>query len=1019
MNSDKMSEHNDVIRRWEAFRFIAIYESSEDEPEKLEKGPKKLPKEIMQNYYSIADYFGYRIKPKSKYSSKDKSVGENKNCWTMEMVPEPEGGFVLPPFVAWYLGEKDALKDIKCSLPERIEDSYLVIKEKEKREISPNLSQKEAIREAFKYPVSIITGPPGTGKTETILNLASCVINNGMTIAVVSNNNSALSSIWDKMEEYYALANDDRRWDGTDEEKKRIIDLYNSYLASGNKNVRKKTRENETKRKHEGKSLSAVKSGDDPFSFDDLRKRPFVTSTIHSIKRQYKPNEQSDEPKEYLYDFVVIDECSQVNPLQGLAAVSMARSHVVLVGDANQLPPVYSQKKEEIDREIRDYFKGKENENERYCWISCEQGKKNDEKSFLEKASEILAGEGITGTLLNEHWRCPYEIINFCNKEVYGGELDIKTKASRAEIPQIRVLWFEGDYQEAKRSEEKKDSKRRNGKKDLKNDEQGGSHINRRQVSIFMDEELAQIKRFVEEGKSVAILTPYNAQINELSEAISRSSLAKHRDTLSIGELADRDDKPEDNRQLDKSGREKTKAPENPYDKKKTNGKKKSKDRAISDEGDDFKELTPILTIHKVQGHGFDVVYLLIVDDGDWEYPWSQHKRLINVALSRAKEQVCVITSSHLMKEDMQRALTGYYVEPKEQSDDPKNVDDQRFLQKFLQYFVDDYGAGDVEAVTELSERFGFHKARSKSVFDMALPRVQEGIKGAFLSGPEVAMAYALLQLEGVDKVYGQVGLKNIFEDENELSDKTIDFIICDKNGNILLGIEVDGVIHDNERNIEIDKNKAEELFIAAKETGRNCNVYRLKPMYKVNKDHYKIGFGNDDTSDGIRHYDMEKLYDGGKVEDGFCLLRIDTGKTQNEMEAIGKIIRQKRAEYEKNPEQALIFTAKSLSQLGVKDNGKAKRVLVKEKLIAGQTKKESENKYKNYSKHNKQVVLMKADGKQRPTECGAGMGIVVAYGLNKGNDRDNLYISYAFTERGEELLRKNLKKELEEAGAI
>lgn len=63
-----------------------------------------------------------------------------------------------------------------------------------------NLSQKEAVKNAFTKSISIIEGPPGTGKTQTILNIISNAIINKKTVAVLSNNNSATDNVFEKLE---------------------------------------------------------------------------------------------------------------------------------------------------------------------------------------------------------------------------------------------------------------------------------------------------------------------------------------------------------------------------------------------------------------------------------------------------------------------------------------------------------------------------------------------------------------------------------------------------------------------------------------------------------------------------------------------------------------------------------------------------------------------------------------------------------------------------------------------------
>ncbi|MEU4600409.1 AAA domain-containing protein [Nocardia sp. NPDC023988] len=63
-----------------------------------------------------------------------------------------------------------------------------------------NLSQRAAVANALQYPISVIDGPPGTGKTQTILNLvATLVADESLTVAVVSTNNTAVDNVHAKL----------------------------------------------------------------------------------------------------------------------------------------------------------------------------------------------------------------------------------------------------------------------------------------------------------------------------------------------------------------------------------------------------------------------------------------------------------------------------------------------------------------------------------------------------------------------------------------------------------------------------------------------------------------------------------------------------------------------------------------------------------------------------------------------------------------------------------------------------
>lgn len=62
-----------------------------------------------------------------------------------------------------------------------------------------NLSQKRAVENALNCDISVIEGPPGTGKTQTILNIIANAVMRGESVAVVSNNNSATENVFDKL----------------------------------------------------------------------------------------------------------------------------------------------------------------------------------------------------------------------------------------------------------------------------------------------------------------------------------------------------------------------------------------------------------------------------------------------------------------------------------------------------------------------------------------------------------------------------------------------------------------------------------------------------------------------------------------------------------------------------------------------------------------------------------------------------------------------------------------------------
>lgn len=66
-----------------------------------------------------------------------------------------------------------------------------------------NFSQKQAIENALSKPVSVIEGPPGTGKTTAILSIVSNLLIRGKRVVVVSKNNSAIDNIKEELDKFF------------------------------------------------------------------------------------------------------------------------------------------------------------------------------------------------------------------------------------------------------------------------------------------------------------------------------------------------------------------------------------------------------------------------------------------------------------------------------------------------------------------------------------------------------------------------------------------------------------------------------------------------------------------------------------------------------------------------------------------------------------------------------------------------------------------------------------------------
>jgi len=197
--------------------------------------------------------------------------------------------------------------------------------------------------------------------------------------------------------------------------------------------------------------------------FDNfIEEYPVVLSTTHSLRNCIANGK--------LYDYLIIDEASQVDIVAGSLALSCAKN-VVVVGDLKQLPHVIKDETKEIVNNIYNNYK-----------VSNPY---NYEESLLSSISKIY--KDIPKTLLRVHYRCHPIIIGFCNKKFYNNELIVLTKQNDEDIPLNLYNTVEGNH--------------------------ARGTYNQRQIDVIEKEILPNI-----DTKNIGIASPFRKQVAKLND---------------------------------------------------------------------------------------------------------------------------------------------------------------------------------------------------------------------------------------------------------------------------------------------------------------------------------------------------------------------------------------------------------------------------------------------------------------------------------------------------------------------
>ena len=196
---------------------------------------------------------------------------------------------------------------------------------------------------------------------------------------------------------------------------------------------------------------------------------PIIFSTTYSIKNSLNNN--------YKYDYIIMDESSQVDLITGVLASSVAKN-AVIVGDLKQLPNVVTTENQNIIKEISKKYKIDDN----YDYL---------QHSFLESIKLTL--KNAPKTLLKEHYRCHPKIIQFCNKKFYDNQLIIMTEDNGEEDVLKVYITNEGNH--------------------------ARGHLNQRQIDVIKNEVLPELSDKIN-IENIGIISPYRKQKAQIEKTI-------------------------------------------------------------------------------------------------------------------------------------------------------------------------------------------------------------------------------------------------------------------------------------------------------------------------------------------------------------------------------------------------------------------------------------------------------------------------------------------------------------------
>ncbi|KAI1412651.1 DNA helicase [Hypoxylon sp. FL1857] len=396
-----------------------------------------------------------------------------------------------------------------------------------------NDSQKDAIRFALaSREIALIHGPPGTGKTHTLIELILQLVKRNQRVLVCGPSNISVDNIVERLSPHRVpivrLGHPARLLPSV---LNHSLDVLTQTSEAGLivKDVRTEmdAKQASIKKTQSGKERKAIYA-----DLKELRKEyrererrcvdtlvggsKVVLATLHGAGGYQLKNEE--------FDVVIIDEASQALEAQCWVPL-LAAKKAVCAGDHLQLPPTVKSTNSKAKPKVK--VKGKE-------------GDKEGERSVIKGVTLEttlfdrllkLHGPNIK-RMLTTQYRMHEKIMRFPSDELYEGRLvaadavkerllrDLEYEVKDTEDTSEPVIFIDtqgGDYPEKNEEEEDKEGKDgKDKKKATVRSMFGESKSNEMEAALVRQ----HVKKLVEAGvrpEDIAVVTPYNAQLGLLA----------------------------------------------------------------------------------------------------------------------------------------------------------------------------------------------------------------------------------------------------------------------------------------------------------------------------------------------------------------------------------------------------------------------------------------------------------------------------------------------------------------------